>query len=320
MIRVSTGSRLHFGLFRLPPAGPWPAGERFYGGVGMMVERPGVRVSVEATTEWSAVGPLADRAVAIARRCAFARPHQVTIEECAPEHAGLGTGTQLSLAIAQALAASAGRDELSVTELARLTGRGRRSSIGIHGFVHGGLLVDAGKQSPDELAPLAARAEFPAGWRVVLLTPAGAAARWHGPREEQALAVAGANIDDALCRLSVGGLLPALVEGDLAAFGDALFEFNSRAGEPFRAAQGGPYASSATADLVAWLREQGVRGAGQSSWGQTVFGIVGDAGEAAALAAGSQRKWDGNVITIVTAGRNAGASCGHTKKNGGTAR
>jgi hypothetical protein len=51
-----------------------------------------------------------------------------------------------------------------------------------------------------------------------------------------------------------------------------------------------------------------------------VFGIVGDAGEAAALAAGSQRKWDGNVITIVTAGRNAGASCGHTKKNGGTAR
>ena len=31
------------------------------------------------------------------------------------------------------------------------------------------------------------------------------------------------------------------------------------------------------AEVVAWLRQQGVRGVGQSSWGPTVFAVVADA-------------------------------------------
>ena len=325
MTRVSTGSRLHFGLFRLPPAGPWPSGERFYGGVGLMIERPGVRVAVEPAPEWGASGPLAERALSVARRLCHdstlvvsARPHHVTLEECAPEHVGLGTGTQLSLAVARALTASVGGVDLSAAELARRTGRGRRSAIGVHGFDCGGFLVDRGKGSPEELAPLAARADFPEAWRVLLLTPVGEALPWHGRREEEALAVAGATAHDALDRLALLGLLPALAAGDVAAFGEALFEFNIRAGEPFRAAQGGPYACAATAELVAWLRDHGVRGAGQSSWGTTAFGIVGDAGTAAALLAAAHLPWGGKVTAVMTSGRNAGASCIRAQEKGGT--
>ncbi len=132
MTRVSTGSRLHFGLFRLPPAGPWRAGERYYGGLGLMIERPGVRVAVAPAAEWGADGPLAVRALAVARTFAsrnpkLARPHHVMVEACPPEHAGLGTGTQLSLAVARALAVSCGESDFPVADLSRLTGRGRRS-------------------------------------------------------------------------------------------------------------------------------------------------------------------------------------------------
>src|SRR5262245_9664000 len=81
----------------------------------------------------------------------------------------------------------------------------------------GGLLVDAGKRSPEELAPLAARAEFPAEWRVVLLTTSDTGTRWHGHGEEEALAAAGATDHDSLRRLALSGLLPALAEADLAA-------------------------------------------------------------------------------------------------------
>src|SRR5215207_1822870 len=64
MTRVTTGSRLHFGLLRPPPAG----GGRGFGGCGLMVEAPAVRVAVGPARDWSAAGPLADRALAVARR------------------------------------------------------------------------------------------------------------------------------------------------------------------------------------------------------------------------------------------------------------
>src|SRR5262249_5354566 len=73
-------------------------------------------------------------------------------------------------------------------------------------------------------------------------------------------------------------------EHDLAAFGEALYDFNVRVGEAFAPVQGGTYASPAIAELVADLRQQGVRGAGQSSWGRAVFAVVADAEQGQALA------------------------------------
>ena len=150
MTRVETGSRLHFGLLRPPPAD----GQRGFGGCGLMIEAPAVRVAVEPATEWSAVGPAADRALAVARRVAADWPHRVIVEACPPEHVGLGVGTQLSLAVARAVSRSLGRPDDVPVEPARLTDRGARSAIGSHGFEHGGFLVDGGKRGTDALAPL----------------------------------------------------------------------------------------------------------------------------------------------------------------------
>src|SRR5581483_1141557 len=125
--------------------------------------------------------------------------------------------------------------------------------VGVHGFDRGGFLVDGGKGDPAAVAPLVARLPFPDDWRVVLVTPP-VPADWHGPRERAAFAaLRPAGADDALCRLVLLGLLPALAERDLPAFAAALGEYNARAGEPFRAAQGGAYASPATAAVIAWL-------------------------------------------------------------------
>src|SRR5262249_56077258 len=71
--------------------------------------------------------------------------------------------------------------------------------------------------------------------------------------------------------------------GGWDACGGGVQEFNGRAGEPFAAAQGGPYASSEIADLIAEVRRAGVRGVGQSSWGPTVFAVVGDGDSALSL-------------------------------------
>jgi beta-ribofuranosylaminobenzene 5'-phosphate synthase len=296
MPRVTTGSRLHFGLLGPPPAG----GERGFGGCGLMVEQLAVRVAIDPAATWSATGPAAERALAIARRVTD-RPQRVVVDACPPEHTGLGVGTQLSLAVARAV-----RPDLPVDDLARLVGRGHRSAIGVHGFDRGGFLVDGGKRDIEALAPLVARAEFPADWRIVLLTPA-TSTEWHGDRERDVFAGLGGQADDTLCRLMLLGMLPALAEHDLDAFGAALGEYNARAGEPFRAAQGGTYAGQHVAQLVAWLRTEGISGAGQSSWGPTVFAVVGDADRAAAVERQARRTWPG-VSTVVTAARNNGAT------------
>jgi len=166
----------------------------------------------------------------------------------------------------------------------------------VHGFARGGFLVDAGPRAEETLAPLVARATVPRDWRVVLaLLPVGS--DWHGPREQQAFErlttePPDASITERLCRLVLLGLLPALVEVDLESFGEALYEFNVLAGEFFAPVQGGTYASPHVAEMVAFLRQEGVRGAGQSSWGPSVFAVVGDEYRAANLAARLRRRFD----------------------------
>jgi beta-ribofuranosylaminobenzene 5'-phosphate synthase len=76
-----------------------------------------------------------------------------------------------------------------------------------------------------------------------------------------------------LARLVLLGILPSLIEHDLPAFGDSLHEFNRRVGEMFEPWQGGVYANPQSAELIDWLRGQGINGVGQSSWGPTVFAI-----------------------------------------------
>jgi beta-ribofuranosylaminobenzene 5'-phosphate synthase len=303
MVLVQAYSRLHLGVLRPEgeaSASPERTSARWFGGVGLMIERPGLRIQTREASSWSATGPLAERALTFARRFAQRTqqeegerdlpPHHISIERAAPEHAGLGTGTQLGLAVARALAVS-WKLECDMRTLARRVGRGLRSALGAHGFEQGGLLVEAGKSAADRLAPLVARLPFPEPWRVVLVLPTGEEPNGglHGAEEGEAFAQlavrpAATARTDALCRLVLLGLLPALVERDVDAFGEALYEFNARVGEAFAPVQGGIYANARVTELVSFVRGQGVRGVGQSSWGPTVFAVVADEDRAERLA------------------------------------
>ena len=226
MLRIRTGSRLHFGLFSLGAA------PRLFGGVGLMIDEPGIQLCATPAREWSAEGPLSARVLEFARRFALrlqlARegdraavppaPQHFLVGRAAPEHVGLGTGTQLGLATARLLAQAWGL-RTDAADLARHVGRGLRSALGVHGFEGGGFLVEAGKHS-DLLSPLVARAEFPEDWRVVLVIPPHTTGL-HGFPEKEAFArlrwESGDPRTDALCRLTLLGMLPALQERDAQA-------------------------------------------------------------------------------------------------------
>lgn len=307
MIRIQAFSRLHFGFLN-PLAGQGTA-SRCFGGVGAMVAQPDLCLCVEPDSAWSAEGPLAERALAFAQHFAAAAcrderladlpPQRLRIERVMPAHSGLGSGTQLALSVARALAASWGITcDLAV--LARRVGRGLRSALGTHGFERGGFLVESGKRSAEELAPLVAHQLFPEEWRLVVALPPHHAAGLHEGGEMEAFArlttpggtgVSPVDKTETLCRLVLLGLLPALVERDIEAFGEALYEFNARVGEAFAPVQGGVYASPRIAEIVGFVRGQNVRGVGQSSWGPAVFAVVADADRAEHLAAQLRRRF-----------------------------
>jgi beta-ribofuranosylaminobenzene 5'-phosphate synthase len=286
MTRVEAAARLHFGLLSAPVAGNADPSARQYGGVGLMIDSPKVVLHASMAGQWSAAGPDAPRALAFAQKFTATlpidrqSPFAFEIEQCPESHAGLGSGTALALAVAKAIALEIGLGDWPAVELAKRVGRGARSAVGVHGFQHGGLIVEAGKTGAERVAPLVGSYEFPTEWRLVLArTPVDAG--WHGPREARAFeSLTHVNPTELLWRLVTKGIVPALQARDVDAFGDAVHEYNVRAGEAFADQQGGDYASPAVAELVGRLRKRGIRGVGQSSWGPTVFAVMRDQEEA----------------------------------------
>jgi beta-RFAP synthase len=326
MIRIRTPSRLHIGLLNVDSAEHWDnllgervIPERRFGGVGLMVQHPGVRVRVESAQSWSAQGPLAGRALDFASHYEESyppgsiRPHHISVEQTADEHVGLGTGTQLAMAVARALAHSHGFASANAVELARRVGRGARSALGIHGFVKGGFLVEAGKYAADDISPLIARVDFPATWRILLVIPSHESGI-HGVNEIDAFESLKhrpfhSATADALCRLVVLGILPALQERDFRTFSECLFDFNIRVGEFFSSVQGGRYGHPKTEALISYLRANGVRGVGQSSWGPTVFAVAESASDASERAEQLKQRLDlASNEVLITQACNTGAS------------
>jgi beta-RFAP synthase len=330
MIRVTAPARLHFGLLSLAADGAdfWPGRHgtpalpvRRFGGVGLMIQEPALRLRIEPAASWSAEGPLADRALEFARRFTETlspgalAPQHLVIESAPPAHSGLGTGTQLGMAVARALAHASGLTGLAPPELAARVGRGLRSALGVHGSGCGGLLVEGGKRGDEGLSPLIVRLPFPEAWRIVVAIPPGVSGL-HGDHEREAFR----RLQDrsfpphasaTLCRVLLLGLLPAVVECDLEMFGEALHEYNARAGEVFAPLQGGTYANRAVAEVVAFLRRQGVRGVGQSSWGPAVFAVAGEEDAAGQLARHLRDGYGlGADRVVVTQGCNHGTEVG----------
>jgi beta-RFAP synthase len=189
---------------------------------------------------------LADRTLRVAARVAGllgraggdGPPRRFAVHRAPPEHVGLGTGTQLSLAVARALAELAGRGDVPIATLAALSGRGLRSGIGLHGFAGGGLIVDGGRRTEEGIPPCSAGLEFPGDWAVLVVLRRGPPACTAPARSgrSRGLPPLPAALTDRLCRLVLLGLLPAVVERDLARFGEALAELQhtSAASSPRR--------------------------------------------------------------------------------------
>lgn len=288
---VEAPARLHFGV--LDPGGSLG---RSFGGIGAAAPAPTLLVSATLAAALEATGTDSARAAEFARR--FLAYHglppgaRLHVHRALPAHAGLGSGTQLALAVARALAELHGVAS-DAPELARAVGRARRSAIGTWTFAGGGLVLEGGRRTSadDRCAPLLARLPFPPAWRCVVAVP-DAAPGISGAAEARALAELPPPPEREVERVShlvVMALLPALVEADLATFGATLSEVQRITGRWFASVQGGTFAPGPSAALVRRMAGWGAAGVGQSSWGPAVYAVV-EGDDAAAALTGHARE------------------------------
>jgi beta-RFAP synthase len=274
-VRVTAPARLHLGFLDL--AGD--LGRRF-GSIGLAIDRPATELVVSHSKTLSATGPDSERALKALRRLvpmlAPGGTFRVDVASAIPSHAGLGSGTQLALAVGAALLALRG-GERELPEIAAEMDRGARSAIGMAAFESGGFIVDGGRGTEDRPPPILMRIDFPEAWRVLLIIDPRATGV-HGDAETQAFATLPPLPKDAsahVCRLVLMQLAPGLIEADIGAFGAAISDIQAIIGNHFAAAQGGsPWASQAVGRIAEQMKEAGAFGIGQSSWGPTGFAFT----------------------------------------------
>jgi beta-RFAP synthase len=273
---ITTGARLHFGILSHGAASP-----RQFGGVGVMIDQPGFVIRARRASAddlqcglWQArVATLLSRLRAPGTAGTAPPPMCIAIEHAPAEHAGLGSGTQLGMAVARICSILSGEAEVTPEALARRAGRGRRSAVGLYGFQVGGLLVEAGKSHQDDISPLAARVDFPGEWRFLLVRPRGAEGI-SGTEEAGGFArllSMPETLTDRLCRLALMEILPSAIERDFSQASESIGRFGRLVGEYFAPVQGGVFADERMRRLAERLEARQIRGVGQSSWGPTLF-------------------------------------------------
>jgi len=318
MATVATGARLHFGFQNLALAH-----DRLYGGVGAALSEPRIVVEAERAPSVRVEDPDAAEFVPDVADLLGVEGARVTVSERYPRHAGLGSGTQLALACLVAVARAHGR-EVDPRECAPDLGRGGRSGVGVAAFETGGFVTDAGHPTEqftsappvrgDWSVPRpVARHDIPGDWRFLLVTPDVPPGRSGTPEEESIRAVverADPSVADEMATLLVRRVLPAVTEGDADAFGRAIARLGRLNGAWYADEQGGVYRPPAGEVVDRLSDSPAVRGAGQSSWGPTVYGVTSAADASRAEAAGREALdalGTGGIVRTA-APRNAGAS------------
>jgi len=281
-VYIKTPARLQMGLIDLN-------GDlgRMFGGLGVGIDHPNVILEATQSKELSVIGEKPDFVKALAKK--FLENYHVQtnvslqVYQTIPEHVGLGSGTQLALAVAVSLARLF-NVKATTQELATVMGRGQRTSVGTTIFDKGGFVLDGGKMLKYKAAisifpPLIFHKSLPENWCFIIAIPNGDKGLYSDSEKAAFKQLPPMPVEDVgkVCRLTMMKLLPSLMEHDIENFGEALTSIQSIIGDYFAKVQGGRYSSSAVANCIMYMQQIGAFGVGQSSWGPTCYGLFKEA-------------------------------------------
>ncbi|MDI3549498.1 MAG: beta-ribofuranosylaminobenzene 5-phosphate synthase [Methanobacterium sp.] len=323
---IETPSRLHLTLIDLNGS----LG-RIDGGVGLTLEKPGLVLEMEESSGGISVefknqenlsakvmADDEDKIKTSARRMMdhlqLNRGYNFTVHETYLSHSGLGSGTQISLAVGKLISDSV-EQHLDAPQIASIVGRGGTSGIGVASFAKGGFIVDAGhhqREKPDFLPssastasppPIVARYDFPQDWKVVLIIP-NVEKNISGSKE--------VNIFKEYCpvplkevqqlsHILLMKMMPAVLEKDLDNFGDSINRIQNIGFKKVENQLQNPIIG----EIMQLLRDAGAPGVGMSSFGPTIYAVTDSPRDIVNVAGDALSEIGGSIIE--TRAQNSGA-------------
>ena len=319
---VQTPSRLHLALIDMHGGSG-----RVDGGVGITLDEPGILIEVRQSAALEVQGcdsvtgeRIMDTALQVLEGLHAGGNISITVRNDYPSHIGLGSGSQLMLAVARAIAEIYGRTP-TAKELALLVGRGGTSGIGTAAFELGGFIVDGGHafgQNGEKSGfrpsaasrgvrppPVIARHDFPSDWRILLAIPdlpAGASGTKESDIFRTHCPVPVGEVRE-LCHEILMRMLPGIVEKDLDLFGSSV---NAIQGLGFKKIELSLQPQQIP-ELIERLRSSGAACAGMSSFGPTVYAIGDTDMRGLEQTARSFMNEHSGGSTLITSARNKGA-------------
>lgn len=237
------------------------------------------------------------------------------VEKSYPAHAGLGSGTQLSLATSK-LIVDLNDIEVETATLGHIVGRGGTSGIGVGAFNHGGFIVDGGHSKHEKSdflpssassaspPPVLAHYDFPENWHIILAIPK-LNKSVSGKKE--------VNIFQKYCpipltevqklsHLILMKMMPAVLEKDIDSFGDALNQIQNTG---FKKKEM-DLQNNLMGEILGSMGDAGAPGAGMSSFGPTLFAVT-KKNPKAVLNAAKDAMGNHEGIQLITSAQNTGA-------------
>ena len=130
-VKVNTSARLHMGFFDLSGC------NSKFGGLGLAIDAPCTHISIELSEKTIIDAKSSENVANVVENLVKAfniKQHfSLIINQAIPAHAGLGSGTQLALAIGAGLSQLFDL-QLGISQIAAAAMRGKRSGIGIGAF------------------------------------------------------------------------------------------------------------------------------------------------------------------------------------------
>jgi len=279
-VYVKTPARLHLGLIDMNREM-----SRVFGGLGVGINYPNVVLEASKCEKLKIIGERKELVKKYVHR--FLKKYKIqrsfclNVKSVIPEHSGLGSGTQLALALAKALT-KLNNINASIQELSLAMGREKRTGVGTAVFDQGGFVVDGGKKFDNEsgkiskLSPLIFRRDIPKNWRFLVVIPnikKGLANIKESVAFQEVPKMRSEDVG-IICRLILMKLLPSLIEDNIKNFGEAITKIQITVGKSFSNVQGGTFSSPIVEDGIKYLIKSGAYGAGQSSWGPAFYGVT----------------------------------------------
>jgi beta-ribofuranosylaminobenzene 5'-phosphate synthase len=293
-VRITTPCRIHLSLID----------ENGYtgrvdGGIGLLLDRPNVILEVSNHAEEfkieahkyyrESIEVINEQASKIFKAFNISNKNfHFNLRRYYPSHVGLGSKTQLSLAIASAITRLKNIQNASVERLTKLVERGGTSGIGWRGFEKGGFILDAGHdfgkgKEKETFLPSSAsktanpaltilRYPLPEHWRFLLVIPnikKGA----YGDEEVsifQKHAPIPRNEVNEVSHQIIMKVIPGLIKGDLMCFGDGIKRIQNIGFKKVEIS----LQDDTVKRLLSFFEEKGVKAYAMSSFGPSIVAIT----------------------------------------------